>query len=101
MPFEPVSGEPVKFVFPSVHCPWCGFRLDAVTAHDGHTRPPGNGDGMVCIGCALPSMVCISVTGVVGLRRPTKPEMAAFLDQNAHLVAAVHLYHWFIGPPEK
>lgn len=59
-------------------CPFCGSPLDAAAKPDlGPVREPIDGDFMVCVACAEPSVFRVTPLGQT-LAKPTTEELARF-----------------------
>lgn len=73
-------------------CPHCGKPLDAAgppTAEP--SRPPTDGDFLICFGCAEPSIFQTGPLGVY-LRKPTAGELAEFAREHGQHAARLRAF---------
>lgn len=59
-----------------VPCPHCGRPNDSLTATEGPTTRPDDGDCSLCVGCGLWAVFHVLAGGALVLERPTAAELA-------------------------
>ncbi len=82
-----------SFDIPELHCPWCGFKFNTASVTDRERKaPPTDGDGVLCIGCACPSIFVVA-NGVTSLRKTNDVELNAFVTLHQDLIEALRTFH--------